>query len=167
MLYKHKCSPVIRNDVEKVTLDVDSISSSPPSSKSSDIVVLPFKLVYLYLSFFVNAVWLSICTFNLFQLVNTDFRLRQAWSFQHYYVLREVWDAHRKQASICVFIKQIQVFNFSKWPIVSLDKTLIHLLVSFIAPPTVWSPLKLTIWIQILNDSIKNINLFSTEERNT
>ncbi len=37
---------VIRNVFEKVTLDV-SISSSPPSSKSPDIVVLPCKLVEL------------------------------------------------------------------------------------------------------------------------
>ncbi len=37
---------VICNDVEKVTLDVGSISSSP-SSKSSDIVVLPCKLIKL------------------------------------------------------------------------------------------------------------------------
>ncbi len=38
---------VIRNDVEKVTLDVGSISPSPSSSKSSDIIVLPCKLVEL------------------------------------------------------------------------------------------------------------------------
>ncbi len=36
---------VIHNYVEKVTLDVGSISSSPPSSKSSDIVVFHSKLV--------------------------------------------------------------------------------------------------------------------------
>ncbi len=56
MLYKHKCSPysvlrcalhVIRNDVENVTLDAGSNSYSPPSAKSSDIVVLPCKLVEL------------------------------------------------------------------------------------------------------------------------
>ncbi len=41
-----------------------------------------------------------------------------------------------KQASICVFIKQIHLFNFFKRTIVSLDKTLIHRLVSFIA---LWS----------------------------
>ncbi len=38
---------VIRNDVEQVTLDVGFISSSPGSSKSSDIVVLPCKLIEL------------------------------------------------------------------------------------------------------------------------
>ncbi len=50
MLYKHKYSPVLRcasqtlrNEVEKITLDVGSISPSPPSSKSSDIVVLPLN----------------------------------------------------------------------------------------------------------------------------
>ncbi len=36
-----------RNDVEKVTLDVGSISPSPPSSKSSNIIVLLCKLVEL------------------------------------------------------------------------------------------------------------------------
>ncbi len=58
MLYKHKYSPVLRcasqtsrNEVKKITLDVGSISSSPPSSKSSDIVVLPCKLVELLLPF--------------------------------------------------------------------------------------------------------------------
>ncbi len=38
---------VIRNDVEKVTLDVGYISSSPSSSKLFDIVVLPCKLIEL------------------------------------------------------------------------------------------------------------------------
>ncbi len=57
MLYKHinarlfcDVRPrlhVIRNDVEKITRDVGSISSSPPSSKLSDIIVLPCRLVEL------------------------------------------------------------------------------------------------------------------------
>ncbi len=66
MLYKHECSPVLqcvsqtsRNNVEKVMLDVGSISSSPPSLKSSDIGVLPCKLIELKIPFFVNGVWLS------------------------------------------------------------------------------------------------------------
>ncbi len=102
----------------------------------------------------------------------------KAWSFQGHYALLEVWDAHRKQASICVFIKHIHLFYFSKWPIVSLDKTLIHCLVSFIA---IWSCTE-TI-ILTFNDlefievhcmdtnpgmfSSKTLIFFSTEERNT
>ncbi len=58
---------VIRIEGEKVTLDIGSISSSPPSSKSSDIIVLPCKLVELFLllvvTFFCKRLWLSICTF--------------------------------------------------------------------------------------------------------
>ncbi len=44
--------------------------------------------------------------------------------------LRKVWDAQQKQASICVY--EADNFFF-KSQIVSLDKTLIHRLVSFIA----------------------------------
>ncbi len=49
--------------------------------------------------------------------------LYQAWPFQRHYVLCEVWDTHRKQASIYMFIKHIHVLNVFKWPIVLLDKT--------------------------------------------
>ncbi len=62
----------------------------------------------------------------------------------------------QSKASICVY-KTYTFVIFLKWPMVCLDKTLIHRLVSFIAalkrsfwPSTVWSPLKLIIWIQIL-----------------
>ncbi len=57
MLYKHTnahlfcdASPrlhIIRNYVEKVTLDVGFISPYPPSSESSDTVVLSCKLIEL------------------------------------------------------------------------------------------------------------------------
>ncbi len=45
---------VIRNNVEKVTLDVGSISSSHPSSKSSDIVVLPLNSLICNSLFFLQ-----------------------------------------------------------------------------------------------------------------
>ncbi len=63
-------------------------------------------------------------------------RLRQAWPFQHSYILREVWDTHRRTGEhLCVY-KAYTCILFFKWLIVSLDKTLIHRLVSFIA---LWS----------------------------
>ncbi len=37
------------------------------------------------------------------QMLTRYFRLHQAQPFQRYYVLCEVWDAHQKQASICVY----------------------------------------------------------------
>ncbi len=57
-----------------------------------------------------------------------------------------------------VFIKHIHLFYVFKWLIVLLEKTLIHRLVLFIAlwncialwSSTIWSPLKLTMWIQVL-----------------
>ncbi len=45
-------------------------------------------------------------------------------------LLREVWDAHRR-TGICVY-KAYTFILFFKLPIISLDKTLIHRLVSFI-----------------------------------
>ncbi len=62
--------------------------------------------------------------------------LRQAWTFQviTYHVKSETRIAD--QVSICVLIKHINVLYFFTWPIVSLDKTLIHRLVLFIA---LWS----------------------------
>ncbi len=49
--------------------------------------------------------------------------------FQRYYVLREIWDAHRRTDDIYIYF-------IYKWRIVSLDKTLIHRLVLFTA---LWS----------------------------
>ncbi len=62
--------------------------------------------------------------------------LRQAWPFQviSYYVKSGTGIA--EQASICVFFFKPYTFNFFKWPNVTLDKSLIHRLVSFIA---LWS----------------------------
>ncbi len=59
--------------------------------------------------------------------------LRQAWPFQRHYVLCESHIA--EQASMCVYEAYTYIWFF-KWPIVSLHKTLIHPLVSFIA---LWS----------------------------
>ncbi len=59
--------------------------------------------------------------------------LRQACPFQHYYVKSGTRIENRRAF---VFIKHIRLLTFFKWLIVSLDKTLIHRLISFTA---LWS----------------------------
>ncbi len=135
MLYKHKCSPVfdvrprlhvILNDVKKVTLDVGSILPSPPSSKSSDIVVLTCKLIF----------WVKLNSFDLIFARSTC----KHWLGSSTYVKRDLlniitWSlGHASQNKRAfVFIMHIHLFYFFIWPIISPDKTLIHCLVSFIA----------------------------------
>ncbi len=154
---------------EKVTLDVGGSTLSVYKLNVQILSQTPFKKKGSY-----NSTSLQWCRTILSLEEKMRWSLRQEWPFQRHYVLREVWDAHLKQASMCVFIKHIHVLNFFKWSIVSLDKIHIHRLVSFIAalklsfwPSTVWSPLKLTMWSKSCNVFIKNLHLFSTEERNT
>ncbi len=103
-----------------MTLDVGSISSSPPSLKSSDIVVLPCKLEFLFKAFdlvFARSAckhWICTSAYVIFSTL-----------------LRDVWDAHHRTFG---FIKHIHLFSFFKWPIISLDKT---------SSGIVYSPLKL------------------------
>ncbi len=67
-----------------------------------------------------------------FELEGEGESLCQAWPFQRHYVLRQVWDTHRRTGEhLCVY--KAYHFLFFKWAIVWLDKTLIHRLVSCIA----------------------------------
>ncbi len=55
---------------------------------------------------------------------------RATWPFQRNYILHEVRIAKQSKANICVYKAYTFYFYFFKWPIVSLDKTLIHCLVT-------------------------------------
>ncbi len=115
--------------------------------------ILQFQFDLLHWGSTPACIWSSIqctCYFcSIYSNVNCAYRgmlffcmiyfTIQAWPFQHNYILREAHIAEQSKVSICVYKAYIYIyiyiyiFIYIKWPIVSLDKTRIHHLVSFIA----------------------------------
>ncbi len=138
---------------------VYSISFSPPTSKSSVIVVLPF---------FVKAVWLSLHI----RFVNTGSVLPPTSTWLH-----NAWGRASARRAFGVKKYVYVIYIFRKWLIVLLDKTLIPRLGLCRA---LWSCTETAICMQPVghhwsplygekswNVFLKKLYLFLTEERKT